>query len=255
MNRNATYKFFAGGREVTQRWMQAEGILLKNFWARIFSRTSCSYPHKFYTHDASINCAKQEEIILFPTPCTPRWFRFLHPLLCNEESVVQKNFPENEKKVWVRAKKARKTSFSAPPKGPRFSRTRDTRVTGDKAQRSMRKKRGKISPVFYFPPNLVPRVPSYPSLGARRGQVGDNPGNEVASPFLCARIFIYSCPQSLPFPKPARPEDPWAREPEDLLVLVLRHRRLREQEALGTRMIFIERATTWYRAASFTCRE
>ena len=50
----------------------------------------------------------------------------------------------------------------------------------------MRKKRGKISPVFYFPPNLVPRVPSYPSLGARRGQVGDNPGNEVASPFLCA---------------------------------------------------------------------
>ena len=133
MNRNATSRFLAGGREVTQRWMQAEGILLKNFWARIFSRASCSYPHKFYAHDASINCAKQEEIILFLTPCTAQWFRFLHPLLCNEESVVQKNFPENEKKVWVRAKKARKTSFSAPPKGPRFSRTRDTRVTGDKA--------------------------------------------------------------------------------------------------------------------------
>ena len=180
--------------------MQAEGILLKNFWARIFSRTSCSYPHKFYTHDASINCAKQEEIILFLTPCTAQWFRFLHPLLCNEESVVHKNFPENEKKVWVRVKKARKTSFSAPPKGPRFSRTRDTRVTGDKAQRSMRKKRGKISPVFSFPPNLVPRVPSYPSPGARRGQVGDNPGKEVASPFLCARIFIYSCPPEPPIP-------------------------------------------------------
>ena len=72
----------------------------------------------------------------------------------------------------------------------------------------MRKKRGEISPVFSFPPNLVPRVPSYPSLGARRGQVGDKPGNEVASPFLCARIFIYSCPQSLPFPEPARTEDP-----------------------------------------------
>ena len=180
--------------------MQAEGILLKNFWARIFSRTSCSYPHKFYTHDASINCAKQEEIILFLTPCTAQWFRFLHPLLCNEESVVHKNFPENEKKVWVRVKKARKTSFSAPPKGPRFSRTRDTRVTGDKAQRSMRKKRGKISPVFSFPPNLVPRVPSYPSPGARRGQVGEKPGNEVASPFLCARIFIYSCPPEPPIP-------------------------------------------------------
>ena len=207
-----------------------------------------------------MNCAKQEEIILFLTPCTAQWFRFLHPLLCNEESVVQKNFPENEKNVWVRAKKARKTSFSAPPKGPRFSRTRalnasDTRVTGDKAQRSMRKKRGEISPVFSFPPNLVPRVPSYPSLGARRGQVGDNPGNEVASPFLCARIFIHSSPQSLLFPEPARPEDPWAREPEDLLVLVLRPRRLREQEALGTRMIFIERATTGYKAASFSCRE
>ena len=58
----------------------------------------------------------------------------------------------------------------------------------------MRKKRGEISPVFSFPPNLVPRVPSYPSLGARRGQVGDNPWTEVASPFLCARIFIHSCP-------------------------------------------------------------
>ena len=81
----------------------------------------------------------------------------------------------------------------------------------------MRKKRGEISPVFSFPLNLVPRVPSSPSLGARREQVGDNPGNEVASPFLCARIFIYSCPQSLLFPDPARPEDPWAREPEDLL--------------------------------------
>ena len=65
--------------------------------------------------------------------------QYLHPLLCNEESVVQKNFPDNEKEMlWVRVKKARKTSFSAPPKGPRFSRIRalnasDTRVTGDKA--------------------------------------------------------------------------------------------------------------------------
>ena len=86
-----------------------------------------------YSHDASINCAiKQEVIILFLTPCTAQWFRFLHPLLCNEESVVQKNFPEKDKKMlWVRVKKAGNTSFSAPPKAPRFSRRREreTRVT------------------------------------------------------------------------------------------------------------------------------
>ena len=32
------------------------------------------------------------------------------------------------------------------------------------------------------PPNLVPRVLSYPPYGAREGWVGDNPGNEAASP-------------------------------------------------------------------------
>ena len=118
-------------------------------------------------------------------------------------------FLKTKKMLWVRVKNARKTSFSAPSKGPRFSRTRalnasDTRVTADKAQRSMKKKRGEISPVFSFPPNLVPRVPSYPSLGARRGQVGDNPGNEVASPFLLrANFHLFLSPE---------PPVPWAGE-------------------------------------------
>ena len=59
-----------------------------------------------YSHDASINCAiKQEVIILFLTPYTAQWFSFLHPLLCNEESVGQKNFPEKEKKNVVSASK------------------------------------------------------------------------------------------------------------------------------------------------------
>ena len=60
----------------------------------------------------------------------------------------------------------------------------------------MRKKWGEISPLFSFPLNLVPRVPSYPSLGARRGQVGDNPGNEVASPFLLrANFHLFLSPE------------------------------------------------------------
>ena len=53
----------------------------------------------------------------------------------------------------------------------RAPNVRDTRVTGKEAQRSMgkRKERGEISPVFSFPPNLVPRVLSYPSLQTERG--------------------------------------------------------------------------------------
>ena len=96
-----------------------------------------------------------------------------------------------KKMLCVRVKKAPNTSFSASPKAPRFSRRRkrETRVTGDKAQRSIRKKRGEISPVFSFPPNLVPRVLSYPSLRSERGTGRREPWERGCFPPSFARKF------------------------------------------------------------------
>ena len=61
---------------------------------------------------------------------------------------------------------------------------------------SIRKKRGEISPVFSFPPNLVPRVPSYPCLRSERGTGTRDPWERGCFPLpLRANFHSFLSPE------------------------------------------------------------
>ena len=160
---------------------------LKLFWARNFSRTSCSYPHKYYSADASINQLSKKKLFCFWHHALPDESGFyIHcSVMWNQWS--RRIFLKWKKMLWVRVKKARNTSFSASPKAPRFSRRRkrETRVTREwlvtKGKGTEERREAKSRPFSPSHPTSFPGFCPTRPYGAREGQVGENPGNEVAS--------------------------------------------------------------------------
>ena len=111
--------------------------------------------------------------------------------------------------LWVRVKKARNTSFSAPPKGPRFSRTRalnasDTRVTGDKSVKKHEKKEGRNLARFLLPAQPRSQSSVLPVPWSEKGTGRRQPWERGCVPLpLRANFHLFLSPE---------PPVPWAGE-------------------------------------------
>ena len=78
---------------------------LQLFWARNFSRTSCSYPHKYYSADASINQLSKKKLFCFWHHALPDESGFyIHcSVMWNQWS--RRIFLKWKKMLWVRVKR------------------------------------------------------------------------------------------------------------------------------------------------------